>query len=232
MSRQALALLPGLLCDRALWQAQIDALGDLADCRVADFTSQDRLSAMAESVLASMPERFALAGLSMGGYVAFEVMRRAPERVTRLAPLDTSARPDTPAQTAHRRDLIELARRGTFKGVTARLLPLFVHEARLDEPDLSEAVSAMTLRVGREVFLRQQAAIMGRTDSRPTLVSVRCPTVVICGRQDRLTPLECHIEMAAGIAEARLVVIEAAGHLPTMERPDEVNAALRSWLTR
>ena len=225
-----LALLPGLLCDGALWHAQVEGLADRATCRVADFTSQDTMAAMAESVLAVMPERFALAGLSMGGYVAFEVLRRAPERITRLALLDTSARSDTPEQLSRRRDLIALARKGDFKGVTGRLLPLFLHPARLGDEALTAEIVAMAGRVGRDAFLRQQAAIMSRPDSRPDLVRVSCPTLVLCGRQDSLTPPAWHTEIAAGIARSRLVVVENCGHLAPMERPGEVTAALADWL--
>jgi pimeloyl-ACP methyl ester carboxylesterase len=227
----SLALLPGLLCDGALWQAQVEALRGRADCRVADFTSQDSIAGMAESVLDMMPARFAMAGLSMGGYVAFEVMRRAPERVTRLALLDTKARPDTPAQTRRRRGLLALAERGRFKGVTPKLLPQLIHPARLGEAELPAAVIAMAERIGRAAFLGQQKAIMGRPDSLPTLVRVTCPTLVLCGRQDALTPPDCHREMAAGIARSRLLVLEDCGHLVPMERPAEVTAALEAWLT-
>ncbi|MDH3594322.1 MAG: alpha/beta hydrolase [Rhodospirillales bacterium] len=225
-----LALLPGLLCDGALWRAQIEGLAGLADCRVADFTEQDSVAAMAASVLATTPDRFALAGLSMGGYVAFELLRQAPGRVTRLALLDTSARADTPEQTRRRRGLIELARKGKFRGVPRRLLPLLVHPARLEEAELPTAITAMAERIGRDAFLRQQEAIMGRPDSRPDLVRIACPTLVLCGRQDALTPLVRHTEMAAGIARSRLVVIEDCGHLAPMERPAAVTAALADWL--
>jgi pimeloyl-ACP methyl ester carboxylesterase len=225
-----LALLPGLLCDGALWRAQVEGLAGLADCRVADFTSQDSVADMAESVLEAMPERFALAGLSMGGYVAFEVLRRAPGRVTRLALLDTSARADTPEQSSRRRGLVELAQKGRFKGVPERLLPLLVHASRLGESELPAAVTAMALCIGRDAFLRQQSAIMGRPDSRADLVRIDCPTLVLCGRQDALTPLARHTEMAAGIARSRLVVVEDCGHLAPMERPAEVTAALKVWL--
>jgi pimeloyl-ACP methyl ester carboxylesterase len=231
MTGLPLALLPGLLCDGALWRAQIEGLAGLADCRVADFTQRDSVAAMAASVLEAMPERFALAGLSMGGYVAFEVLRRAPGRVQRLALLDTSARADTPEQTRRRRDLMELARKGRFRGVPRRLLPLFLHPARLQEADLPAAVTAMAERIGRDAFLRQQKAIMERPDSRRDLVRIACPTLVLCGRQDALTPLVRHTEMAAGIARSRLVVIEDCGHLAPMERPAEVTAALTSWLS-
>ena len=228
--RSALALLPGLLCDQALWQHQVAPLADLADCRVADFTSQDSVAAMARSVLEAMPERFALAGLSMGGYVAFEIMRQAPERVMRLALLNTKARPDTPEETARRRGLIELAQKGQFKGVTPRLLPLFLHKGRLEDAALTGEVQAMAERIGKDAFIRQQTAILGRPDSRPTLVTIGCPTLVLCGRQDALTPVQDHTEMAAGIRNAQLKVVEDCGHLAPLERPEAVTGAMRAWL--
>ena len=227
-----LALLPGLLCDAALWRPQVEALADVADCWVADFTTQDSIAAMADSVLAAMPARFALAGLSMGGYVALEIMARAPERVARLALLDTRPQADAPEETKRRRGLVELAEKGQFKGVTPRLLPLFIHEDRLEDEALTGIVTQMAQHVGKEAFIRQQRAIMGRRDQSATLVTIQVPTLVLCGREDALTPLEDHKAMAAGIAGARLVVIEDCGHLATLERPDEVNQALRAWLRR
>jgi pimeloyl-ACP methyl ester carboxylesterase len=225
-----LALLPGLLCDAALWQPQVTALADIAAPWVANLTGQDSVAAMAESVLAAMPERFALAGLSMGGYVALEVIARAPQRVSRLALLDTRFQTDSREEASRRRGLIELAEKGQFKGVTPRLLPLFIHEGRLGDADLTGTVTAMAERVGKDAFIRQQRAIMGRRDHSATLVAIHVPTLVLCGRQDALTPLADHQAMAAGIADARLVVIEDCGHLATIERPEAVNAALRRWL--
>lgn len=225
-----LLLLPGLLCDAALWTYQRAALADLADIRIADFHSQDTIAAMAESVLALAPGRFSLAALSMGGYVALEVMRRAPERVVRLALLDTSARADAPEQAARRRGLMELAEKGRFKGVTPRLLPLLIHPDRLDEANLVEAVTAMAGRVGQDAFLRQQKAIMGRSDSLSDLPRITCPALVVCGRQDALTPLDLSREIFDRLPEARLAVIEDCGHLSAMERPEAVTAELRAWL--
>jgi pimeloyl-ACP methyl ester carboxylesterase len=230
-AREGLILLPGLLCDARLWRHQREQLADLADLTVADLTGQDSMAAFAQHVLAAAPDRFALAGLSMGGYVAQEIMRQAPARVTRLALLDTSARADTPEQTARRHGLIRLAEMGKFKGVTPRLMPLLIHPDRLGDAALTEAVLAMAEAVGQAAFLRQQRAIMGRAEGRGDLVNIRVPSLVLCGRQDALTPVELHMEMAASIPNARLAVIEDCGHLSTMERPDQVTAALRRWLS-
>lgn len=229
--RTPLVLLPGLLCDEALWAHQARHLDEIAEIRVADFTTQDTLADMARHALEIAPaDRFALAGLSMGGYVAFEVMRQAPERIARLALLDTSARPETEEQSRRRRELLSMAGHGKFKGVTPRLLPLFVHADRQDDAALVEPVMAMAERVGPDAFVRQQTAIMGRPDSRPGLAEIACPTVVVCGRQDALTPLEASAEIAAGIPGAVLVPIEDCGHMSTMERPEAVTAVLRYWL--
>ena len=226
-----LVLLPGLLCDAALWRGQVAGLADVAECSVADLTHDDSLAAMARRVLQAAPPKFALAGLSMGGYCAFEVMRQAPQRVTRLALLDTSVRADTPEQISRRRGLIQLAEKGEFKGVTPRLLPLFIHPDRLNDKALTGAVTAMAQRVGRDAFLRQQKAIIARIDSRASLANIKCPTLVLCGREDQLTPLALHEEMVSLIAGARLDVIDHCGHLSTMERPEAVTAELRQWLT-
>ncbi len=225
-----LLLLPGLLCDAGLWRPQIEALADIAEPQVADLTRSAAIRGMAEAALAAAPGRFALAGLSMGGYVAQEIMRLAPDRVERLALLDTSARPDTPEQSARRRGLIELARKGTFKGVTPRLLPYLLHPDRLDDKTLVETVMAMAERVGQEAFLRQEEAILGRVDGRKDLRRIGCPTLILCGAQDSLTPPELHREMAEHVRHARLVEVPDCGHLSTLERPAEVSAALRDWL--
>jgi pimeloyl-ACP methyl ester carboxylesterase len=226
-----LLLLPGLLCDRALWQAQLDGLADIADMTVGDLTGADSVSGMAKAVLAAAPERFALAGLSMGGYVSFEIMRQAPERVMRLALLDTSARPDTPERIKQRKELISMCDKGEFVGVTPRLLPSWVYSARMKDKAFVESVTAMTRRVGRDAFVRQQTAIMNRPDSRPTLPNIECPTLVLCGHEDQATPPELHREMAADIPNARLAIISECGHLSTMERPEPVNRELRAWLS-
>jgi pimeloyl-ACP methyl ester carboxylesterase len=224
-----LLLLPGLLCDARLWR---DCLPARAQARIADLTQDDSVAAMARRALGLMADaqHFAVAGLSMGGYVALEVWRQAGPRLSHLALLDTSARPDTPEQTQRRLDLIALSGRGAFKGVTPRLLPLLLHPSRLETP-LAAEVMAMAERVGVEGFLRQQRAIMARPDSRGDLPRIGVPTLVACGAEDALTPPALHDEMAALIPGARRLRFEGCGHLPTMEAPDMVRAALEDWLS-
>ena len=227
-----LVLLPGLLCDAALWAPQVEALSDVCRPWVGDLTRDDTIAGMARRVLSEAPtERFALAGLSMGGYVAMEIMRQAPQRVTRLALLDTRARLDTPKETERRRELIGIARseRG-FTPITNRMLPLLVHPERIKDGPLASIIRGMAERTGVDGYVRQQTAIMSRADFRRDLPRVARPTLILCGRQDVLTPLEMHEELARLIPDATLVIIEHCGHLSTLERPAEVNTALRAWL--
>ncbi len=228
--KPALLLLPGLLCDAALWAPQVEALADVADCRVADLTRDESVAEMAKRALGGLPERFAVAGLSMGGYVALELMATVPERIDRLALIDTSGRADTPEQLRRRRGLIQLADRGEFKGVTPRLLPMLIHPARTGDAALTRVVMDMAERVGKDAFLRQQKAIMGRPDRRPLLPKIHVPTLVLCGNEDALTPVELSRELATGIATSRLVVVPDCGHLATIERPEAATSAMRLWL--
>jgi pimeloyl-ACP methyl ester carboxylesterase len=225
-----LLLLPGLLCDPLLWAHQVKHLSDLADITVADLTKHDSVVDMAAAAIEGMPEKFALAGLSMGGYCAQEVMRQARGRVTRLALLDTSARADSAEQTRRRRGLISLAKTGKFKGVTPKLLPLLLHPDRLEDDALTSEVMQMSENVGRDAFFLQQTAIMNRPDGLADLAKIDCPTLILCGRQDALTGVELHEEMAAGIKGAKLVIVEDCGHLSTMEQPEAVTAVMRYWL--
>ncbi len=224
-----LVLLPGLLCDARLWREQALALHDVADIQIADLTLDDSVSAMAARVLAAAPQRFALGGLSMGGYVAFEILRQAPERVTRLALFSTSAAPDSPQRAEQRRRAMAALSVGRFLGVTQQMMPQLLPPSRLNDP-LAGEVKAMAGRVGGEAFLRQQQAILGRPDSRPGLAGIRVPTLVAVGDLDRLTPPAEAQAIHEGVAGSTLHVFADCGHLPAMERPDETTALLRAWL--
>lgn len=227
-----LLLLPGLLCDRRLWRDQEAGLAGQARVVVADLTQDDSLDAMARRALARLSGRFALCGLSMGGYVALALMRLAPGRVSRLCLMDTSAAPDSPAQAARRRGLIaQLADQSLhFRGVTPRLLPSLVHPSRLADAALMAEITAMAERVGRDAFLRQQRAMLARPDSRPDLARITVPTLVAVGSDDRLTPPGDAREIARGISGARLEILAGCGHLPPLEAPDRVTALLGDWL--
>jgi pimeloyl-ACP methyl ester carboxylesterase len=230
-SRADLVLVPGLLCSAALWAPQIAALGDIARCTVADHTRHRTMKGIARSILAAAPARFALAGLSMGGYIAYEILRQAPERVERLALLDTGFRADTPERTAARRDLLAHAGREGVRRAQELLMPVLVHPSRLDDQPLVDTILQMGVDTGLEAFRRQEEALIGRPDNRPLLASVRCPTLVLVGQEDALTPPDLAREIAAGIPGAKLVIIPDCGHLSTLERPEAVNRALRAWLT-
>lgn len=223
-------LLPGLLGDARLFQYQTRDLSDVAQCTVADLTAADTVEELAAAVLEHAPAKFALAGLSMGGYVALEIMRQAPERVLGLALLDTSARPDTSEASATRLKLMEQAETN-FQIVLDNLMPNLVHPAHMTYNSTVDSIYSMGHRIGKDAFVRQQRAIMWRIDSRPYLQKISpCPTMVLCGRQDVITPVEVHKEMAAAIPGSRLVVVEQCGHLSTMEQPKLVSEAMRGWL--
>ena len=227
---QSIILLPGLLCDHRLWAGQLPALEVRGDVLVPDLGRADTIGGLAEQVLARASDRFALAGLSMGGYVAFEILRRAPGRVARLALLDTQARADTEEGKTRRRGLMALAEKGEFKGVTPRLLPLFLGREALKDPGITGTVQAMAESTGKDAFLRQQTAIMGRADSRADLPRITCPTLILAGRDDQITPPELQLEMAAAIPDATLVLLPRCGHLSPLERPDAVTRQLLAWL--
>ncbi|WP_206238758.1 alpha/beta fold hydrolase [Novosphingobium terrae] len=226
---EALVLLPGLLCDARLWQRQADDLADIAAPWIADLTQDDSIPAMAARVLAQAPERFALAGLSMGGYVALEIMRQAPGRVTRLALLDTSAAPDGEARQAERQRAIKTLGLGRFMGVTEAMLPQLVHESHVCGP-VGATVRAMAKEVGQQAFVRQQQAILTRTDSRPLLPGITVPTLIAVGEDDRMTPPPLAEAMHQAIPGARLHRFAQCGHLPPLEQPEATSALLRDWL--
>ncbi|OIQ89363.1 3-oxoadipate enol-lactonase 2 [mine drainage metagenome] len=230
MEKLPLLLCPGLLNDAFLWRHQVEHLADLAVPRVMDLTREREIAALAERLLAEAPPRFALAGLSMGGYVAFEILRRAPERVAKLALVNTSARPDSAESAARRHQLMEIARRGGFDKLPRQILEGQLAPASFADASLLAAALGMAGRVGAEGFINQQTAILSRPDSRPTLAAIRCPTLVIGGAQDSLTTPAIMAEIADGIKGAAFTLIEGAGHLTPLEQPVAVTALLRLWL--
>ena len=225
-----LLLIPGLLCSARLYGPQIAALWPCGPVTVADHRRDEDMAAIATGILEQAPPRFALAGLSMGGYIAFAMLRQAPGRIVKLALLDTSARPDTPEQTAAREKLIGMAQTGKLGAVVDTLAPRFLHRDRQNDPELNAVIRDMAADTGAEAFVRQEKAIISRPDSRPLLSTIRCPTLVLVGEGDELTPPESAKEIAAGISGSRLVVVPDCGHLSTIEKPEAVNAALAEWL--
>jgi pimeloyl-ACP methyl ester carboxylesterase len=230
MPADPLVLVPGLACSARVWSPVLPALWRHGPVMIANHCRDDTMSAIAARILAEAPPRFALAGHSMGGYIAFEIMRQAPRRVTRLALLNSSARPDSPEATARREAQIVLAEAGRLHDVIEQLLPLFIHPDRLQEPALRDLVHAMADDVGPEGFVRHQRAIMSRPDSRPGLASIRCPVMVLASAQDDLLPVELSLEISTAIPGARLVLIPDCGHLSLPEHPTEVGRAMLDWL--
>jgi pimeloyl-ACP methyl ester carboxylesterase len=230
VAKTALLLLPGLLLDARLYEAQIGGLADLAEVAVGNLDRGRDIGELASLLLEEAPARFALCGLSMGGYVALEIMRRAPERVLRLALLDTQARADDAEITRRREAHIAATEAGDVAAVLDQLLPGWVHPERASDVALMAKLRKICGTPGPEGLVRQMRIIMSRPDSRPSLAAILCPTLVLCGREDGPTPLAMHEEMAAAIPDGTLVVLPRCGHLTPLERPADVTAQLRVWL--
>jgi pimeloyl-ACP methyl ester carboxylesterase len=225
-------LLCGLLCDEVVWQAQATALAREYEVRVVSFLKgEDSTAAMADRVLAGAPDRFALAGHSMGGRVALEVYRRAPERIERLALLDTGYEGPAPGEADRRGVLVDQAQRDGIDAIAAAWgLPMLAPERRLD-PVLTRAVFEMVGRMSPAIYAAQTRALLGRPDAGDVLRSVSCPTLILCGQQDGWSPPERHLRMAELIPRPPLVrLVEHCGHMAMMEQPDAVLVALREWL--
>ena len=222
--------IPGLICSPRLYTEQIPSLWTVGPVTVAQHGHHESVAEIARAILASAPEHFALIGLSMGGYVSFEIMRQAPERVEKLALLDTSARPDTSEQMENRRKQIEIAGTVSMSEIADGLFPKLIHRMRWGDDRLRSLLRQMAEETGREGFVRQQTAIMNRPDSRPILRGIVCPTMVLVGDGDELTPVEIAAEIADGIAGARLIKVPACGHLSTLEQPERVTGELMAWL--
>jgi pimeloyl-ACP methyl ester carboxylesterase len=225
-----LVLLPGMMCDARLFGPQIVAFSGAREVTVGDITGASDIGRLAEDVLKNAPQNFALAGLSMGGIVAMEVIRRAPDRVARLALLDTNPRAELPAVRARRGPQIEAVRAGHLARIMRdELKPNYIADTP-DRAAILDLCMAMALDLGPEVFERQSIALRDRPDQQETLRGVTVPALILCGREDRLCPVERHELMHALIPGSDLVIVEGAGHMPTLERPEETTAALARWL--
>jgi pimeloyl-ACP methyl ester carboxylesterase len=222
-------LIPGLACTAEMFTAQTVALWPHGPVTVASTLEGETIAAMAAAILRDAPPRFALGGISMGGYIAMEILRQAPERVMKLALLNTSARADTPEQIEARRLLIERVRNGELEAVLAQVTPNLLHPAHRDRQDLIDIQIRMGRDVGSDGFIRQEAAITKRIDSRPHLAAIRVPTLVLVGDRDPLTPPDRAREIADAIPDASLAIIPDCCHASTLEQPKAVNAALAEW---
>jgi pimeloyl-ACP methyl ester carboxylesterase len=213
-------LVPGLVSSPRIYAPVVPALWRFGPVTVANHIRDDTMGAIARRILAEAPPRFALAGHSMGGYIAFEIVRQAPERVAKLALINTQARPDTPEATARRRDMIARAQGGEYRAILDELFPGFVHPSRLGEPALRQLVHDMGDDIGVEAFVRQQTAIISRADSR----------LVLTGDADNTIPNSLSVEMAQGIPAAKLTILTACGHLPQVEQTQACADALVGWM--
>lgn len=229
--------LPGLLCDAAVWPAQRAAFEDRSDCRIADYGMLDSLPGMAASVLEDAPREFLLVAHSMGGRVALEMLRLAQDRIKGLALLDTGYQARDPGaagerETNSRMALVALARQSGMRAMGAQWARGMVHPDRLGDAPLMETILDMIERKSLSVFEAQVRALLARPDAGPLLPLIRCPTLLLCGREDTWSPPARHEEMARLIPGARLVLVDDCGHMSTLERSGEVNAALLAWLAQ
>jgi pimeloyl-ACP methyl ester carboxylesterase len=223
-------LVPGLVSSPRIFAPVVPAMWRFGPVTVANHIRDVNMGAIARRILAEAPPRFALAGHSMGGYIAFEIMRQAPDRVAKLALLNTSARPDTPETTQRRRSQMARAQAGEFHVIIDELFPGFVHPSRRDHADLRQLIHDMADDIGPEAFVRQQTAVIGRPDSRPSMAWIKCPTLVLSGDEDNTVPNSLSVEMAQGIPRAKLTILTACGHMPQVEQTEAAAAALVEWL--
>jgi pimeloyl-ACP methyl ester carboxylesterase len=223
-------LVPGLVSSPRIFAPVIPALWRYGPVTVANHIRDDNMAVIARRILAEAPPRFALAGHSMGGYIAFEIMRQAPQRVAKLALINTQARPDTPEISERRRGQMARAKAGEFHAILDELFPLFVHPSRRDDTGLRQLLHDMGDDIGADAFVGQQTAVIGRADSRPTLAVISCPTLVLTADEDNTIPNRLSVEMADGIRGAKLTITPNCGHLPQVEQAQATSDALAEWL--
>jgi len=223
-------LVPGLACSPRIYEPQLPELWRHTSVSFANHARGGDMAAIARRILTEAPLRFALAGHSMGGYIVLEMYRQAPERIARLALLNTSARPEAPEVSERRRQLIAEVKQGGYRKVIEGLFANFVHPSRVNDAHIKKIVFDMADDVGPDAFVWQLEAITGRVDSRPTLATIRCPTLVLTSDSDRMVPIDASTEIAEGISNAKLVTVPDCGHLPQLEKPAAMSEALLDWL--
>lgn len=229
-----LLLLPGLVCDDAIWEHQASHFSKITTVKIPDYGLSDSLEKMAQVALRDAPERFAVAGHSMGARVAFEILRRVPERVVGVALLDTAYRPRATGEAgeherAKRFALLDVARSQGMRAMAREWIPQIVYPARLSDEAFITSMAGMIGRKTVDIFVAQINALLERPDGAPVLRSLRCPTMILCGSEDLWSPLAGHREMAALVPQSKLVIIEDCAHMAPMERPEEVTTALNDW---
>jgi pimeloyl-ACP methyl ester carboxylesterase len=235
--KNSLILIPGLLCDATVWQSQAEALADVAEVRIAIHGSRDSLGALAETIIARAPPRFAIAGHSMGGRIALEILRRVPERICGVALLDSGYEPLSKGESgqrevAGRHALLAMARREGMRAMARKWIQDMVHPARLSDEDLIGVILDMFERRTPELFEMQIRALLDRPDASAVLSAITCPALLLCGREDTWAPPSRHVDMSAMIPKSAVAIIPECGHMATLERPKAVTTALRRWLGR
>lgn len=231
MAKVPLVLLPGTLCNERLWHHQIEHLSGVANISIGNLTTSSTIQGMANDVLKNAPERFALAGLSLGGIVSLEILRQAPERVLKLALLDTTAHPPRQEQIPAWNHLLEIAAKdGVSKVTKDYLLPNLIHDQNPKKEMLTATIMNMAEEVGIGAYTNQLMAVMTKPNAFDILPSIQCETLLMVGRQDSLCTVAMHREMNEQIPHARFIIIEKCGHLCSLEQPEVVTKELRDWL--
>jgi len=225
-----LILVPGLLCSHDLWLDQIGEFEEDYDLSLFDHTQHDNMPDMVQSFLKDAPDSFNLAGLSMGGYISFEIIRQAGDRVEKLVLLDTNARAYRDPQIKMCEEQIKKAETEDIRVIQEDLLEFLIHPDHAGDQELCGRILDMATEIGTESFIMQQKALMNRPDSRDFLPKITCPTLIICGEQDSVTPPKVHEEMVGLLPDAQLHIIPHCGHLSTMEKPEIVNGLMRDFL--
>ena len=226
MSKIPLVLIPGLLCDSAAWEYQTKHLADIAIPTVISFHGENTPEKMVQAILKQSPHQFALAGHSMGGWLALEVMRHAPARAIKLCLLNTTASPDSPDKLQRRKQMIQTVEHGKFHELAMQLSDGFILQQRIKKP-----LQEMFFRSGASRFINDQTAMIQRSESFSILPTIKIPTLIIHALQDQLFSLAEHEEMASLIPNAQLALIEDSGHMSPMEQPQAITTLMRLWLT-